>query len=45
MPPGQWTRKRERPTCEENGVEFITLPIGLDGIAVVANPENDWARM
>ena len=36
--------EEERPTCEENGVEFITLPIGLDGIAVVANPENDWAQ-
>ncbi len=36
--------EEERPTCEENGVEFITLPIGLDGIAVTANPENDWVQ-
>jgi phosphate transport system substrate-binding protein len=37
-------QEEELPTCQENGVEFITLPIGLDGIAVVANPENDWAQ-
>ena len=36
--------EEERPTCEENGVEFIVLPVGLDGIAVVGNPENDWAQ-
>ena len=36
--------EEERPTCEENGVEFVVLPIGLDGIAVTANPENDWAQ-
>jgi phosphate transport system substrate-binding protein len=37
-------QEEELPTCEENGVEFVTLPIGLDGIAVVANPQNDWAE-
>ena len=37
-------QEEELPTCRENGVEFITLPIGLDGIAVVANPQNDWAQ-
>ena len=36
-------QEEELPTCRENGVEFITLPVGLDGIAVVANPQNDWA--
>ena len=36
--------EEERPTCQENGVEFVVLPIGLDGIAVTANPENDWAQ-
>lgn len=37
-------QEEELPTCQENGVEFITLPVGLDGIAVVANPQNDWAQ-
>ena len=36
-------QEEELPTCNDNNVEFITLPIGLDGIAVVANPQNDWA--
>ncbi|CAN5802457.1 PstS family phosphate ABC transporter substrate-binding protein [soil metagenome] len=36
-------QEEELPTCEENGVEFITLPVGLDGIAVVGNAQNDWA--
>jgi phosphate transport system substrate-binding protein len=33
----------EVPVCEENGVEFIEIPIAYDGISVVVNPENDWA--
>jgi len=36
--------EEELPRCQENGVEFIVLPVGLDGIAVTANPENDWAQ-
>lgn len=35
-------QEEELPKCEENGVEFVTLPVGLDGIAVVGNPQNDW---
>jgi phosphate transport system substrate-binding protein len=33
----------EVPVCEENGVEFIEIPIAYDGISVVVNPQNDWA--
>jgi phosphate transport system substrate-binding protein len=33
----------EVPVCEENGVEFIEIPVAFDGISVVANPQNDWA--
>jgi phosphate transport system substrate-binding protein len=33
----------EVPVCEENGVEFIEIPIAFDGISVVVNPQNDWA--
>ena len=32
----------EVKSCRETGVEFIELPVALDGIAVVVNPENDW---
>ncbi len=28
--------------CQENGVEFIELPVAYDGLAVMVNPENDW---
>jgi phosphate transport system substrate-binding protein len=33
----------EIPVCEENGVEFIEIPIAYDGISVVVNKQNDWA--
>ena len=29
--------------CEENGVEFIEIPVAFDGISVVVNKQNDWA--
>jgi len=28
--------------CEENGVEYIELPVAYDGIAVVAHKQADW---
>ena len=33
----------EVPVCEENGVEFIEIPVAYDGISVVVNNQNDWA--
>lgn len=30
--------------CDQAGVEFIELPIAIDGLTVVVNPENDFAR-
>ena len=33
----------EVPVCEENGVEFIEIPVAFDGISVVVNSENDFA--
>ena len=33
----------EVPLCEENGVEFIEIPVAYDGISVVVNKQNDWA--
>ena len=29
--------------CTQNKVEYIELPIAYDGLAVIANPRNDWA--
>ncbi len=28
--------------AEENGIEYIELPVAYDGLAVIAHPENDW---
>ncbi len=28
--------------CEDRGVQFIELPVALDGIVVAVNSENDW---
>jgi phosphate transport system substrate-binding protein len=33
----------EVPVCEENGVEFIEIPVAYDGISVVVNKQNNWA--
>jgi phosphate transport system substrate-binding protein len=33
----------EVPLCEENGVEFIEIPVAFDGISVVVNEQNDFA--
>lgn len=29
--------------CEENGVEFIELPVAIDALATIVHPNNDWA--
>jgi phosphate transport system substrate-binding protein len=30
----------EGPVCEENGIEYVELKIGIDGISVLTSPEN-----
>ena len=34
----------EQAICEKNGVTYDELQIANDGLAVVVNPENDWAE-
>jgi phosphate transport system substrate-binding protein len=34
----------ERSKAEERGLPYIELPVAYDGLAVVANPKNDWAQ-
>ncbi len=36
-------RDEETRTCEENGIEFIELPVALDALSVVVNPQNNFA--
>jgi phosphate transport system substrate-binding protein len=33
--------EEEAPLCEENGIEYVELKIGIDGITVLTAPEND----
>lgn len=33
----------EIKTAKENGVEYVQLSVAYDGLAVIVNPENDWA--
>lgn len=35
--------QEEAKLCAVNGVEFIEVPIGYDGLTVVVHPKNDWA--
>jgi phosphate transport system substrate-binding protein len=32
----------EAEACAKNGIGFIELPVGYDGLAVVVNPKNTW---
>jgi phosphate transport system substrate-binding protein len=32
----------EKTLCQENGVDYLELPIAKDGIVVVVNKENSW---
>lgn len=34
-------KEEEAATCEENGVEYVELRVGLDGLAVITSPNND----
>jgi len=35
---------KEIELCKENGIEYLQLTVALDGITVVVNKENSWAR-
>lgn len=37
-------KKKEAEECAKNSVEFVELPIALDGLTVVVNKENTWAK-
>ncbi len=34
--------ENEKQLCKENEINFIELKVAFDGLAVIANPENDW---
>ena len=36
-------KDKEISACKENNINYLELEIAYDGLAVVVNPENDWA--
>jgi phosphate transport system substrate-binding protein len=30
--------------CGKNGIEYVEIPIAYDGLAVMVNPKNNWAK-
>jgi phosphate transport system substrate-binding protein len=36
-------KEEEVAACAENGVEYEEIAVANDGLAVIVNPENDWA--
>jgi len=34
----------EVPVCQKNGIDYTELQVANDGIAVVVNKDNDWAK-
>lgn len=37
-------KAKEAEDCKKNAVEFVELPIAVDGLTVVVNKENTWAK-
>lgn len=37
-------RTGEMEACAANGIEYIELPVAMDGLAVVVHPDNTWAE-
>ncbi|WP_372793414.1 PstS family phosphate ABC transporter substrate-binding protein [Lutibacter sp.] len=37
-------KEKEIALCNENGIEYIQLTVALDGITVVVNKDNSWAK-
>jgi phosphate transport system substrate-binding protein len=34
----------EKEAAEKNGIEYIEIPVAYDGISIVVNPDNNWAK-
>ncbi|MCC7442111.1 MAG: PstS family phosphate ABC transporter substrate-binding protein [Bdellovibrionales bacterium] len=37
-------KKEETESCASKGVKYVKLPVAYDGITVVVNPKNSWAK-
>jgi phosphate transport system substrate-binding protein len=36
--------QKEMDACKSKGISYIELPVAYDGLAVVVNPQNTWAK-
>ena len=34
----------EEDACKKNGIEYVEVPIGYDGLSLLVNSKNDWAH-
>jgi phosphate transport system substrate-binding protein len=34
----------EEDTCKKNGVDYVEVPVGYDGLSLLVSSKNDWAR-
>ncbi|TBW26659.1 PstS family phosphate ABC transporter substrate-binding protein [Gramella sp. KN1008] len=37
-------KEKEAALAKENNIDYVELEVAYDGLAVVINPENDWAK-
>ena len=37
-------KEKESTAAAENGVQYMQLKVGTDGLSVLVNPQNDWAE-
>jgi phosphate transport system substrate-binding protein len=37
-------KEEEAAACAEAGIEYIEVPVALDALTIVVNPENDWVQ-
>ena len=37
-------KQTESDLCAENGIEYIELPVAIDGLSVIVNPSNDFVE-
>ena len=37
-------KKSEMELCAKQGIEYVEIPVAFDGVSVVVNKNNDWAK-
>jgi len=37
-------KSKEEKACKDNNINYVSLEVAYDGLAVVINPQNDWVK-